>query len=57
MLVQIELFNSILCTQITRKKVHYVYVTNTSANSSAVYWSHDTLDNDTALLLVEVLLT
>ena len=33
------------------------YVTKTSANGSAVYWSRDTRDNDTALLLAEVLVT
>ena len=31
------------------------YVTKTSANGSVVYWSRDTRDNNTALLLVEVL--
>ena len=33
------------------------YVTKTSANSSAVYWSRVSRDNDTALLLAEVLVT
>ena len=33
------------------------YVTKTSANGSVVYWSHVSRDNDTALLLAEVLVT
>ena len=33
------------------------YVTRTSNNGKAVYWSRDTRDNDTALLLAEVLVT
>ena len=33
------------------------YVTKTSANGSALYWSRDTCDNDTVLLLAEVLVT
>ena len=31
------------------------YVTKTSANGSAIYWSADTHDNNTALLLAEIL--
>ena len=37
--------------------VQYNYVTKTLANSRAVYWSRVSLDNDTALLLAEVLMT
>ena len=33
------------------------YVTKTSANSSAVYWSRVSRDNDTAILLAEVIVT
>ena len=33
------------------------YVTKTSANSSAVYWSRISRDNDTAMLLAEVIVT
>ena len=33
------------------------YVTKISANGSAVYWSRDTRDNDTALLSAEVFVT
>ena len=33
------------------------YITRTSTNGSAVYWSRDTRDNDTARLLVQVLVT
>ena len=33
------------------------YVTKTSANSSAVYWSCVSRDNDTAMLLAEVIVT
>ena len=33
------------------------YVTKTSANGSSVYWACDTLDNDTAMLLAEVIVT
>ena len=33
------------------------YVTKTSANSSAVYWSRVSCDNDTAMLLAEVIVT
>ena len=33
------------------------YVSKTSANGSGVYWSCDTCDNDTALLLAKVLVT
>ena len=33
------------------------YVNKTSANSSAVYWSRVSRDNDTAMLLVEVIVT
>ena len=33
------------------------YITRTSTNGSAVYWSRDTRDNDTELLLTEVLVT
>ena len=33
------------------------YVTKTSANSSAVYWSRVLRDNDTAMLLAEVIVT
>ena len=32
-------------------------VTKTAANSSAVYWSRVSCDNDTALLLAEVIVT
>ena len=42
--------SNIVCT------VRY-YVTKTSANSSAVYWSCVSLDNDTAMLLAEVIVT
>ena len=40
----------IVCT------VRYSF-TKTSANSSAVYWSHVSRDNDSALLLAEVIVT
>ena len=33
------------------------YVTKTSPNSSAVYWSRVSRDNDTAMLLAEVIVT
>ena len=44
-----------LCKNYTKSYMYYV--TKTLANSSAVYWSRDTLDNNTALILVEVLVT
>ena len=42
--------SNIVCT------VRY-YVTKTSANSSAVYWSCVSRDNDTAMLLAKVIVT
>ena len=35
----------------------WYYVTKTSANSSAVYWSRLSRNNDTAMLLAEVIVT
>ena len=46
-----------LCQNYTDSLFSPYYVTRTSANSSAVYWSHVSRDNDTAMLLAEVIVT
>ena len=46
-----------LCQNYTIVCTVWYYVTKTSANSCAVYWSRVSRDNDTAMLLAEVIVT
>ena len=46
-----------LCQNYTKSLYSPYYVTKTLANGSAVYWSRVSRDNNTAMLLAEVIVT